>query len=266
MSSQWVPWRSGKACVMGLCVALLACRGSERAAPGASRAREADEPSALAVSTRTGVHGMVVFGDQGLYLYHLPMWHGLHAWQIVIEARPDEEGRRLYDSDRAAGSPLVTFEPEPFALASLKPGFTLEGTLHHGHFEQGGTPLPSADRAAKVSFTVQRLLMVKALNPTDPAPSRASYRVFGRDGEWFGVHVASRAPDFDQILRLETRSAALGDARGSAGVPVTASLPNDADHRPLAGAAWTGLLEDGTEVAFTVQREEYFSTTDLGAR
>ncbi|WNG24060.1 hypothetical protein F0U62_08515 [Cystobacter fuscus] len=265
MSSQWVPWWSGKACVMGLCVGLLACRGSERAASGVSRAWEVGEPSALAVSTRVGVHGMVVFGDQGLYLYHLPMWHGLHAWQIVIEARLDDEGRRLYDSDRVAGSPLVTFEPEPFALASLKPGFTLAGTLHHGHFEQGGTPLPSADRAAKVSFTVQRLIMVEALRPTGPALSSASYRVFGRDGEWFGVHVASRAPDFDQILRLETRSAALGDARGSAGVPVSTRLPNDANHRPLVGAAWTGRLEDGTELPFTVQREEYFSTSDLGA-
>jgi hypothetical protein len=229
-----------------------------------SRAQAVGEPSALAVSTRAGVHGMVVFGDQGLYLYHLPMWHGLHAWQIVIEANLDEDGRRLYDSDRAAGSPLLTFEPEPFALASLKPGFTLEGKLYHGHFEQGGTPLPSADRAAKVSFTVQRLIMVKALQPTDPALSSARYRVFGRDGEWFGVHVASRAPDFDQILRLETRSPALGDARGGAGVPVTASLPNDVSHRPLPGATWTGLLEDGSEVPFTVQREEYFSTTDLG--
>ncbi|OJH34118.1 hypothetical protein BON30_44970 [Cystobacter ferrugineus] len=261
-----MPWRLGKVGVMGLCVGLLACRGSERASPGVSLAREVGEPSALAVSTRTGVHGMVVFGDQGLYLYHLPMWHGLHAWQIVIEASLDEDGRRLYDSERAAGSPLVTFEPEPFALASLKPGFKLEGKLYHGHFEQGGTPLPSADSAAKVSFTVQRLIMVKALRPSDPAPFSASYRVFGREGEWFGVHVASRAPDFDQILRLESRSPALGAARGSAGVPVTASLPNDASHRPVVGTAWTGLLEDGTEVPFTVQREEYFSTTDLGGQ
>jgi hypothetical protein len=266
MSSQWVTWRLGRVGVMGLCVGLLACRGSGRAAPGVSRAPEAREPSALAVSTRTGVHGMVVFGDQGLYLYHLPMWQGLHAWQIVIEARLDEAGRRLYDAQRAAGSPLVTFEPEPFALASLKPGFTLEGKLYHGHFEQGATPLPAADSAAKVSFTVQRLLLVKALRPTDPALSSASYRVFGRDGEWFGVHVASRAPDFDQILRLEPRSAALDDARGSAGVPVSTRLPNDTSHRPLPGATWTGLLEDGTEVPFTVQREEYFSTTDLGGQ
>jgi hypothetical protein len=42
----------------------------------------------------------------------------LHAWQIVIEARLEGDGRRLYDSDRAADSPLVTCE-EYFSTTDL---------------------------------------------------------------------------------------------------------------------------------------------------
>jgi hypothetical protein len=38
----------------------------------------------LAVGLCGGVHGMVVFGDNPLYLYHLPMWHGLHESEGVL--------------------------------------------------------------------------------------------------------------------------------------------------------------------------------------
>lgn len=246
--------RHGWALALGLSVAGLGCH---------DRARPVPTASALAVSTRTGVHGMVVFGDQGRYLYHLPMWHGLHAWQIVLEARLDEEGRRLYDAARAAGSPLVTFEPRPFALASLAPGFPMEGTLYQGHFEQGGTPLPSAEAAARVTFTVERLHRVQALDPMGPARPTAEYWLLGGGDAWFGIHVASRAPDFDQLLRLEMSPPTLADP--SEGGVVRSPFQNDLEHRPGPGTRWTGRLPDGTEAAFTVLREEYVSTADLGA-
>lgn len=238
MKSAWVVLLSG------LC--LVACGG-----------RRAAAPSPLADSTRLGVHGMVVFGEGGAYLYHLPMWHGLHAWQIVIEARMDAAGRQLHDADRAAGGTLVTFEPEPFALAALAPGFEMKGRLYHGHFEQGGTPLPSADAAAWVTFTVQRLLLVEPLRSSDPKPASAEYRFFGRGGEGFGIHVAHGAPDFDHILRLEATAPVPG-GRTWGGVLQTTG-------RPAPGNAWTGRLTDGTALPVTVTREEYFSTTDLGA-
>ncbi|MET0403128.1 MAG: hypothetical protein ABW123_12030 [Cystobacter sp.] len=244
------PVRGGVA--VAFAVGLMACQGSERTR-GPS-----PESSALTVSTRQGVHGMVVFGDQAQFLYHLPMWHGLHAWQIVLEVRPDAEGERLYVADRASGSPLVTFEPQPFALASLKPGARLEGTLFHGHFEQGGTPLPSAGAASRVSFTVQRLLRVKALSPTEPPAPAGEYWLVGGEGERYGVHVARHAPDFDHILRLDAPRAIPGHR------VMTTGLQNRADGRPREGTTWTGLLEDGSEVPFTVVREEYFSTADLG--
>ena len=245
-----------------LALGLVACRGRPETR---SEARDAVDASALMGSTRAGVHGMVVFGDEGQYLYHLPMWHGLHAWQLVIEARLDETGRRLHGAEtRAGGGALVTFEPEPFALASLQPGFQMVGRLYHGHFEQGGTPLPTAAGPEKVTFTVQRLLMVQALSPTGPALPTAEYRLLGGEGAWFGVHVAHHAPDFDQILRLGARPSPGSESR-TGGALVSTALPDSADGRPRVGTAWTGRLADGTEVPFTVEREEYFSTSDLGA-
>jgi hypothetical protein len=52
----------------------------------------------------------------------------------------------MTDRDASAGG-LYTFEPEVFAITELDPGgdgparTAVEGTIFHGHFERGGSPI-----------------------------------------------------------------------------------------------------------------------------
>jgi hypothetical protein len=152
-------------------------------------------PHELAGQTQRASHGMIVFGKDTVYLYHLPMWHGVHAWQIVLEATLDDAALAAYDQDRAAGSTLNSFAPAPFALANVKPGFQIDGQLLHGHFEQGGTPL------APATATVKSIVMIVPLAGIVPGPATAPKTfAFGHDGEQYTAHVATNRPDFDQVL------------------------------------------------------------------
>ena len=205
---------------------------------------------------------MVVFGEQTIYLYHLPMWHGVHTWQIILEATMDTQSLALYQADRVAGSHLNSFSPKSFALAKIKAGFKIAGTLFHGHFEQGGTPLA---QGIESTLTVQRVVMVKALNPNETKRTTPMYRVFGHGSKWFAAHVASHNPDFDQVLAINPVANLLSEADLNAGVNL--QIPggsNDATSRPVSGAQLSGQMTGGITMPFSVLDEAYFSESDLG--
>jgi hypothetical protein len=239
---------------------LTSCRTSTK-----SETKDIDgSPSTgeLSGSTSLAGHGMVVFGEQTIYLYHLPMWHGVHAWQIILEASMDTQSLALYQADRVAGSHLNTFSPKSFALAQIKPGFKIAGTLFHGHFEQGGTPLAQGIESV---LTVQRVVMIKALNPNETKRTTPMYRVFGHGTKWFAAHVASHNPDFDQVLDINPVPNLLSEANLNAGVNV--QIPggsNDAASRPVSGAQLSGQMTGGIEMPVSVLDETYFSESDLG--
>lgn len=216
----------------------------------------------LSRSTQVAGHGMVIFGDNTIYLYHLPMWHGVHAWQIVLEASLDAVSLELYKNDRAKGSPLNTFSPTSFALGSLAPGFKIKGQIFHGHFEQGGTEL---QQDLVSTLTVKRIVMTTPLNPNGAARATPLYRVFGSGLEWYGAHVVSHNPDFDQIVALKAVPHALTAAQLTDGISVV--LPgqsNAVSARPTAGAQLAGILPIGAALPFSVTGEIYFSVSDLG--
>ena len=219
----------------------------------------------LSRSTAKAGHGMVVFGQQAVYLYHLPMWQGVHAWQIVLEVELDATGAALYAGERGAASRLTTFEPQAFALATLAPGISLRGTLYHGHFEQGGTPLPRG-HSTTVSATVRRLIVVNPLNPTSNTQAAPLYRVFGQGQEWYAAHIAAGAPAFDQVAAITAAPQSIPSEQLRAGIGI--SLPGvdtSAEARPQLGGHTRAVLGNGKEMIFTVEKESYFSEDDLGS-
>ena len=222
-------------------------------------------PGELSRSTAKAGHGMVVFGQQSVYFYHLPMWHGVHAWQIVLEVELDATGAALYAGERSAASRLTTFEPQAFALATLAPGTSLHGTLYHGHFEQGGTPLPRG-HSTIVSATVRRLIVVNPLNPGSSAQAAPLYRVFGQGQDWYAAHIAAGAPAFDQVVAIAAAPQSIPSQQLRAGIGI--SLPGvdtSAQARPQPGGHTRAVLEGGREMIFTVEKESYFSEDDLGS-
>lgn len=218
-------------------------------------------PNELASSTQAGGHGMVVFGKDAIYMYHLPMWHGLHAWQIILEVTLDSPSLALYKNDRNAGSTLNTLSPKAFALANLAPGFVFKGDLFHGHFEQGGSKLGRTEAAV----TVKRIVMITPLGTGASAFAAPTYRLFGHGSEWYAAHVVSVRPNFDQILQLSPVPNTVTEAQLNAGIKLTTPGRSDlVGKRLTTGQTAKGQLESGKALAVSVVGESYFSTVDLG--
>ena len=73
----------------------------------------------------TGVHGMLLFGEDVVYLSHLPMFMSPHNFQVLLEVGFDDAVHEVLRADRdASGGGLHTFEPEVFAITELDPAVT----------------------------------------------------------------------------------------------------------------------------------------------
>lgn len=154
----------------------------------------------------TGRHGMLLFGEDPLYVSHLPMYECPHNVQFVGEIGVDAEVLDLLRADRARhGDGLYTFDPVPFPIAELerrdgvaaRNGF--EGTLVRGHFERGGTPI-----ATGVHVDVHRVVSYRLLDvDAKPEPGRElSYLCFGRGDRLYLAHELHERPSFDQVLTV----------------------------------------------------------------
>jgi len=166
----------------------------------------------------TGIHGMLLFGEDVVYLSHLPMFSTPHNFQVILEVELDERARRVYLSDRAADSETIhTFQPEKFPIAELSPAeggparTEIRGNVFHGHFERGGKEIV-ADAVATVRSVVEfEELDVEAKHDNDRA---LAYLCFGRPGDLYLAHDVQARPDFDQILIARLVSGTATDMAG----------------------------------------------------
>lgn len=175
-----------------------------------------------------GVHGMLLFGEEPLYLSHLPMFERPHNFQVLLEASFDDSALQALRADREGGGDLYTFEPEKFPISELDPGgdgparTSMAGTVFHGHFERGGTPIARATAQIRnvVYFTE---LDVQATRDPDMA---LSYLCFGRAGRLHLAHQITSSPDFDQVL---TARLVPGTVTNPMGEHVDAEVTRDLD-------------------------------------
>jgi hypothetical protein len=174
-----------------------------------------------------GLHGMLLFGEDVLYLSHLPMFTNPHNFQVILETGFDDAAGQVLRADReTGGNGLYTFKPEEFHITELDPGgdgparSSIEGTIYRGHFERGGQPI--ADVAAQVRDVVYfQELDVETGHSAD---QDLTYLCFGRAGQLHFAHRITASPDFDQVL---TARLVPGTVTDQAGRPIGEDVTRD---------------------------------------
>lgn len=150
-----------------------------------------------------GVHGMLLFGDDVLYLSHLPMFQHPHNFQVILQVDFDEIASDALRVNRNGNDNMYTFEPVDFHITELDPNgdgparTSVEGVIYRGHFERGGQPI---FRGAVAN--VRRVVYFRELDvAADHADNQdLSYLCFGRVDQLHLAHFITASPDFDHIV------------------------------------------------------------------
>jgi hypothetical protein len=219
-----------------------------------------------------GVHGMLMVGEQTLYLSHLPMFnHPKHDVQAILEVHlTDEDAHARYVEDRRTSGELVyTLEPEHFVLQHLvtpePEGECLcefTGTLYRGHFERGGEPiLPEL----KLRFVVDHVVHFRQFDPDAEDLVIQKYILFGKGDEQFLAHLITKPPDFDQVLSVRISGREFSDEELRRGpILFFSRRANDSTNRLQPGEQTSAsLVDDSGQVKLEVGTEFYIEEGDL---
>jgi hypothetical protein len=195
-----------------------------------------------AVEDAPYTHNMLVFGEQTVFLSHLPMFDAInktktdfrspHRYQVILEAAFTKEGkglRDIYVKDRQAhpATRIYTLNPDTFVLSLLftptkTPKLTsFTATVFRGHLEQGGKPVPGLE---KILVEVGRVIYGRKFDPRVKNPGTLEYLLVGKGPERFLVHAIFAAPNFDQVVSVKSTGHELTDADLSEDVRV--AVPN----------------------------------------
>jgi hypothetical protein len=216
-----------------------------------------------------GVHGMLVAGDEPVYLSHLPMFdHATHDAQVILEVAFSGPGdpHETYTRDRAqSGARFYTFAPHAdppgtpesdkqveFVLADLvqpspqQPRLrAFTGDLFRGHFERQGVPI-----ASDVRVTVSNVVFFRQFDPAAEPLGQLTYVLFGKGSDCFLAHLITRPPDFDQIVSVRIAGPGPTDAELRQGVRVSiAGKANTIEQRLSAGERVSGERQHAGEPA-----------------
>lgn len=192
------------------------------------------------------VHGMLVLGEEKIYLSHLPMFHHPHDKQVIFAVELDPATKAKLEAAKAKSPETVyTLVPEPFPLGEMitKP-HAFKAQLFQGHFERGGTVIAEEVTVSKVEVIFQQ-----KLSAGTPAPDVISYFYFGENGAGYLAHVIHGKPDFDQLVQVA------GD--GPSGV---LTFPLQAPNLPVKAKQ---VLRDSRGGIWKVKQEIYLEFGDL---
>jgi hypothetical protein len=174
-----------------------------------------------------GRHNMFAFGQETVFLSHLPMFMAPHDAQLLLEVALEKEGQSLAEiwSRERADNPderLYTMMPEKFALSSLYAADPPErglfrATFFRGHLERGGEPIAAL---SDVDVRVREIVYARRFGRRS-RPDELTYLLVGRGSELFLAHVISAPPDFDQILSVELAGPPLDPEDLRVGIEVT---------------------------------------------
>ena len=147
-------------------------------------------------------HGMVLFGQEKLMAYHLPMFHKIHAFQVIFEY---EVSTQLKEKLLSAGqSNYLTFVPAPFDLEKfLENPHVLKGDVYSGHFEQNGTLILS-----NITLENPKLIYQAAIKkPVPRGNGIEEYKLVGTPSDFYAVHLLNGGQKMDQIFKLDISTA-----------------------------------------------------------
>ena len=227
-------------------------------------------------SEKPGVHRWVVFGTDRVYLSHLSMFSmAEHAKQVIVEAEfvePDGSASTAYAADRRSHPEqrLYTLDPEKFVMPDILPTdsgpaarTTVKADLYRDHVEKDNRAKELI--AAGIDVRIVRVVHVHRYDPPVPPLNALEYVLFGDGEEFYLAHFITRAPDFDQILRVSV------DGEHSADLLATGSrlsIPNRAN--TLSDRLKEGEVElsavlhsGGSDVTVEVKPElEFYCNSD----
>lgn len=216
----------------------------------------------LAEHPDAATHGMLVVGEETVYLSHLPMFgHAQHDVQAILEVHfindGDDPQDSYVDDRRSSGERVYTLKPERFFLHHLvtpEPEqeclceFT--GSLYRGHFEREG-----ATRLSEVTINVDHVVHFRQFDPAAIASATLEYVLFGKGNERFLAHLITRPPDFDQIVSVRVAGSELSDDELRLGP--TLSVPRRANRV-------TERLRPGERITATIQGETGTVEVEVG--
>lgn len=240
-------------------------------------ARQNEVMTAASHPDEIGVHGMLLVGEDTIYLSHLPMFTDpAHRFQVILEVTLEQDGqdpRAAYLSDRqASGATLYTVQPDPtvakrFALRELiaddaTQRRAFDVTLFRGHFERGGSePILAA------SAHVTRVVRFQQVDQRARPSADLEYLLFGGNGEYFLAHLITGPPDFDQVLNVRDADLGIPDDAVRQGFVLTVPRrANSITSRLRGGEDVTVVMQDGDQshaLPLTLGDEIYFEEGEL---
>jgi hypothetical protein len=234
-------------------------------------------------STHFGSHGQLVFGEDEVYLHHLPFLlddpgRHPHNFQVLMRVSfVDEADQQAYlERRKLLPDALFTALPGPFNQDGLKEIFENGAAgqelgpveLFDEHFENSPPPQPFLTAPMIVDEVVQ----FAELLPQGPPAEELRYLIVDGGHEAFLVHELSSPPDFDQVLKVSLSYENSGRFEDSfdGGVLRIVGAGNREDERLSAGDTRICSAHDGTrrmpfDVPVTVERETYCEAGELSA-
>lgn len=241
-----------------------------------------------------GGHGMLVVGEDIVYLSHLPMFMLPHNFQAILEVAfvgegdPNRHYLSFLNHGRVhSGATLFTLSPtEKFNLTDLvdpaetdlaidpadrKPPqprrLSFNADIFEGHFEKGGEGITHA------VVDVTNVVIFRQLDTYGQGPPplpRLAYFLFGNAQELFLAHVITQPPDFDQVLSVKVDGHGFTDEDLRHGVLLT--VPERANsmserlregERMVAEAQLVGDAPTTVEIQVEAGPELYFEEGEL---
>jgi hypothetical protein len=228
------------------------------------------------VADSPGVHGMLVVGEQAVYLSHLPMFGSPHDYQSILEvtltgSSGDPQADYFSDRKRTAEK-IYTLEPERFVLTDLvadTPKRSFKGSLYRGHFER--FPTQRAKDAALIAdgvdVSVTKVIHFHKFDPKAAQLSQLEYLLFGKATELFLAHSITKPPDFDHVLSVQASQPFTNDELGRGVSIAFAERTNESRRRitsvqPVMGRP-AGTARSATPITFRRRTEFYFEEREL---
>lgn len=209
---------------------------------------------------RASVHGMLLFGENRLYVSHLPMFHSPHDYQVILEIELRGNGtdsQSVYLKDKeATGTKIYTFVPAPFVLPDVvQKQAPITGDIYRGHFERGGKLI-----ARNVTAKITRVIYFRKFTPGMLRPMALQYLIFGALPELFMAHLIWSPPDFDHVLSVNVSPAVSQEDTLNGEIAI---FPEESLSHPLKSGIliWTSLRAGHTELK--IGEQWYFETEDL---
>jgi hypothetical protein len=239
---------------------------------------QSDEPA-------IGLHGMLIVGEETIYVSHLPMWMRPHNFQVILEVTfsgADQPQARYVDDRKTTGTRLYTLNPEdewdirelaPTGPQPLPSRSSFRATIWRNHFEFHPVTHPGQRFmiARDAEVHIENVVYFQELHPQAAGLQDLEYLLFGKGQELFLAHLITHPPDFDQVLSVQVDNHQFTDETLHQGVRVVfAGRANTIASKIKEGEQLLGKAQAvGQDAAGSVDLtigagiELYFETEDL---